>query len=755
MDDRDLYNKSFSFFQEISSAIVNMVDINSIANHLLDLAVNYVNAEKGSLMLLNEKEELYILAARDIDIQLIMNYKAKIGEGIAGIVAKICTPVLVEDIEKDLRFKNLKRAHYKTKSFISCPVVSRKKLLGVLNINDSKNGSPFTQDDLELIKIIADQAAIALENAFLMNQLKSKAVEVEEINRKLIETDVSKTEFLTRISHELRTPLNSIKGAIYYLQGSEPFGKDERKEFYDIISGETGNLISVIENLLAFIRLEGEMKVLSRTIINVSELLKETLNSKILRDKLTKRKLLLKLDIADDTSDIAGDKIKITQFFINLIEGLSNFLKEGDTIGIRTRENDFLEIYLDLPRRMPETISTYLSKAKKIFDPDQPEEIVKLYFAKKVADVHFWNIEVNNKSEICSICIRISKNKDQKLETAINASMDMFVEFISDILNVNICSVMLSDKLTGELTIKGSRGLNDDVIKRTRIRPGDKIAGWVALEGKPLLIENIEDDFRFRRKSDPQYSAKSLISLPIKLHDVVVGVLNLNNKKDAGQFTTRDLHIASLMSDRVAHFIEKLSSGGYSESDFRRFVKSFNQLLDARKKYHKDPLFQDLFIRILDELGASEEDKRNAEYIAEIYDFGLMLIDEDILGKKTLSPAEKRSVKCHPYNTVLLLDSFEYSEDIKKTILHHHERFDGTGYPDRLKAEEIPFLARVIAVVDAFCAMIKDRPYRKQITREKALEEIMQGAGSLYDPAITVALKKSLLKDQSWEQTAK
>ena len=205
----------------------------------------------------------------------------------------------------------------------------------------------------------------------------------------------------------------------------------------------------------------------------------------------------------------------------------------------------------------------------------------------------------------------------------------------------------------------------------------------------------------------------------------------------------------------MAHFIEELSSGGYSESDFRRFVKSFSHLITARKKYREKPLFQDLIIRILDELGASDEEKRIAEYVAEIYDSGLLLIDEDILGKKTLSQAEKRSVKSHPHNTVLLLDSFEYSETVKRTILYHHERFDGTGYPDGLQGEEIPFLARVIAVVDSFCAMLEDRPYRKKIGWETALEEIIQGAGSLYDPAVTEALQKSLRKDRSWEQAAK
>ena len=177
----------------------------------------------------------------------------------------------------------------------------------------------------------------------------------------------------------------------------------------------------------------------------------------------------------------------------------------------------------------------------------------------------------------------------------------------------------------------------------------------------------------------------------------------------------------------MAHFIEKLSSGGYSESDFSRFVKSFSQLINARKKYHENPLFQYLIISILEELGASEEDKRNAEYIAEIYDFGLLLIEEDLLDKKTLSAAEKRSVKSHPYNTVLLLDSFEYSEDVKKTVLHHHERFDGSGYPDGLQGEEIPFLARVIAVVDSFCAMLENRPYRKRMPGKRRSKRSYRG----------------------------
>jgi HD-GYP domain-containing protein (c-di-GMP phosphodiesterase class II) len=101
-----------------------------------------------------------------------------------------------------------------------------------------------------------------------------------------------------------------------------------------------------------------------------------------------------------------------------------------------------------------------------------------------------------------------------------------------------------------------------------------------------------------------------------------------------------------------------------------------------------------------------------------------------------------RSIKVHPYTTIDLLSSFEFSDDVKKAILHHHERYDGTGYPDSLAADKIPFISRVIAVVDAFCALIGDRPYRSALKKSEAMTEIRNGSGSLYDPIIVKALEE-------------
>ena len=745
--DPQLLEKKFLILQEISHLITATNDINALANFLLDRAIEYTNAEKGSLMLLNEKDELYILASRGFDMQFIETYRVRLGEGIAGIVAQDRIPVLVEDIDEDERFKRKKRDHYKTKSFISCPLISRDKMLGVININDKRDVAPFRVDEFNLLKVIADQAAIALENAFLLNQLRIKAAELEEINRKLIETDVDKTEFITRISHELRSPLNSIKGAIYYLQQSEKLKRNKLKEFYDIILTETTGLTSIVNNLLDFLRLENEAIVIKKSLINLESILKEITEAKGLNSILTKKNLLLKIDIGKGAFNIVGDKIRVFQLFINLIEGLSYYLDSGNTIEMKVKEGDVIKIDLTASQRIPDGVLSFFFDSKYIFHAEQSAEKIKLYLAKKVVETHGWGFDAKNVNNTFLISLIIPKSSREKLEATVGITMDMFVEFISELMDLNTCSLMLSNELTGELTIKSARGLSDEIVKRTKVKIGDQIAGYVAVEGSPLLVEDIENASVFKRRNISQYNTKSLLSLPLKIQDKVVGVLNLNNKKSGDPFTKRDLYIASVFSERISYFLEKLYSGNYKEDDINQILTSFDSLLDAVKNYHKKKsIFPDLVLKIMDKLGTDEEEKKKALYASAIYDLGLVLIHESILQKKTLQPSEIQALKTHPYNTVGLLRTFEFSEDLKKAILHHHERYDGKGYPEGLKGKGIPLISRVLSIVDSFCAMITEKPYRKAITGNEALLEIKAGSGSIYDPEIVNAFEEVFLE---------
>lgn len=103
MEGPQFFEKRFSILQKISRIVATTNNVNALSNIILDLAIEYTNAEKGSLMLINERRELYIHAAKGFDIQFIETYRIKMGEGIAGIVAQNRSPVLVEDIDKDER----------------------------------------------------------------------------------------------------------------------------------------------------------------------------------------------------------------------------------------------------------------------------------------------------------------------------------------------------------------------------------------------------------------------------------------------------------------------------------------------------------------------------------------------------------------------------------------------------------------------------------------------------------------------------
>lgn len=138
------------------------------------------------------------------------------------------------------------------------------------------------------------------------------------------------------------------------------------------------------------------------------------------------------------------------------------------------------------------------------------------------------------------------------------------------------------------------------------------------------------------------------------------------------------------------------------------------------------------------DLNLPKRDKRKLLYSALLHDLGKLGIDQRIIGKREkLTPEEWEIIRAHPINSVKILSSFPCFLDISPIIRHHHERFDGTGYPDGLKGEQIPLMARFITVVDAFVAMTNVRSYQASLTISDALETIEENKGKQFDPKLT------------------
>lgn len=154
-------------------------------------------------------------------------------------------------------------------------------------------------------------------------------------------------------------------------------------------------------------------------------------------------------------------------------------------------------------------------------------------------------------------------------------------------------------------------------------------------------------------------------------------------------------------------------------------------------------------------LGLDQEDLVALELVATLHDIGKISIDSKLLQKTgKLTDAEWTEIKKHPEVGYRIAQTVPELRKIAEYILCHHERWDGTGYPQGLKAEKIPLLARILAIVDAYDAMTQDRPYRRAMSEQDAIDELRHHAGSQFDPALVEVFIKDVIEKNEIEENA-
>ena len=160
-------------------------------------------------------------------------------------------------------------------------------------------------------------------------------------------------------------------------------------------------------------------------------------------------------------------------------------------------------------------------------------------------------------------------------------------------------------------------------------------------------------------------------------------------------------------------------------------------LKDLRTGLHATRLAE-WAVRVAERLGVSGEDLRDIERASLLHDIGKIGVPDEVLFKPgKLTEEETALARRHPEYGWAILQSVPGFERASLLVLHHHERYDGEGYPAGLAAEEIPLGARIVAVVDAYDAMISDRAYRKGLPHEEAVRRLKADAGAQFDPNVT------------------
>jgi putative nucleotidyltransferase with HDIG domain len=194
------------------------------------------------------------------------------------------------------------------------------------------------------------------------------------------------------------------------------------------------------------------------------------------------------------------------------------------------------------------------------------------------------------------------------------------------------------------------------------------------------------------------------------------------------------------MSDQIQDHIKKLHAAAQENQElFLGTIKALAAAIDEKDPYtrgHSDRVTK-YSVKIAKELGLGPRDMRAIEIGSLLHDVGKIGIDDRILRKPSvLTDEEYRYMKQHPEKGASMLASIKNMKEISPAVKHHHERWDGGGYPSGLKGDEIPLIARIVNVADTFDAMTTNRPYQKSMSFEKAVARLRELSGTAHDPKI-------------------
>jgi hypothetical protein len=309
--------------------------------------------------------------------------------------------------------------------------------------------------------------------------------------------------------------------------------------------------------------------------------------------------------------------------------------------------------------------------------------------------------------------------------------VDRLAHLTAQVLRAERCSIFLNDPARAPRSLVERARAGFPKASRPRsLRAGEGNEGRVFATAKNILRKNT-------------------VVVPL-IDEDVIGVISLSHKREGLAFDNFDHEILTTLAEEAVIAIKNAQLYEEQKRVTLGAIQSLAAVLGARFA-HTRKLPQDTMLKIAlgmgDELKLSEEEKQAIHYAALLKDAGKIGLPDEILRKPTkLTGEEYQLMRQHPVKGALIVQSFESLKPVAPIILYAHEHYDGSGYPHGLKGEEIPVGARILAVVNAFDALVAGRPYKTRATLKEALEELKSHKGTQFDPRMIEAFEAVIAK---------
>jgi signal transduction histidine kinase len=325
--------------QIVTDIALAHAELDDLLSVLLPRMRELLAADTCILFLVDEDlQELVVRAGVGDGVEEVIDrVRIPVGEGVVGRVAAQGKPVVIADVG---HATGLTRAVHERgiESLCYVPLLIPGKVVGVLHVG-SLSPRVFTDDDVELLHMAADRAAVAIVHARLFQAERETAEALARSNEELRELDRMKDFFVSGVSHELRTPLTSLLGYVEILQGGE-VGElnDQQGHFLSIIDRNSHRLMDLIDDILFMSRLDSGRFQLERSPVDLAKVVADRVES--IQPAAEKKRVHVHLDLADAASRLFADVSRLTQVVDNLLSNALKFTPEGGDVFVTVSTSD-------------------------------------------------------------------------------------------------------------------------------------------------------------------------------------------------------------------------------------------------------------------------------------------------------------------------------------------------------------------------------------------------------------------------------
>jgi len=337
--------------------------------------------------------------------------------------------------------------------------------------------------------------------------------------------------------------------------------------------------------------------------------------------------------------------------------------------------------------------------------------------------------------------------------------LQLITDHATRVIDAKACNIRLLNEDNGELELVATAGLNDEYWEKGPVVLDGNITDQHVLRGHAEQIYDVLADPGFQYpEAARQAGLTSALIVPLETKDKTLGLIRVYSKSPH-RFTQREIDLLTTFAHQASVAIENAELYEDIRRNYYETVRTLTRAIEAKdiETYSHSERVTDLADKIGQDVGMSDEQRELLRFGSILHDVGKIgLEDTDTAANSEPDQATQVFYRMHPLIGQSILQPVTFLTSVLAVITHHHERWDGSGFPEALEGDNIPYEARIVAIADAYDRLIhpRDQAVNHSLSPREALQEIAAGAGTKFDPKLVAAFRRATGQSPSEDQSS-